>query len=195
MNNTMSSTQKGQPFRASDRRRIEPRRAPSLNRFVCIKMSSNAESHYWNVEVEAEERGDLFIQFWILTSAREAVVIVDMIPNRCEGKINNEISNTKWSWVIKPILNLSLFCINSPQSVKYLYPVKVILSTSGQGPHVVTAGGPLTPLSPVNHQEQLKGMHHFPNGCSHTSWEDNTPLREFTCLFFHGTYWYKKNSF
>lgn len=155
-------------------------------------MSSNAESHYWNVEVEAGERGDPFIQFWILTSAREAVVLMDMIPNRCEGKINNEISNTKCSSVIKPILNLSLFCINSPQRAWYLYPVKVILSTSGQGPHVVTAGGPLTPLSPLNHQEHLKGMHHFPNGCSHTSWEDNTPLREFTYLFFHGTYWLKK---
>lgn len=153
-------------------------------------MSSKAESHYWNVDVEAEERQGLFIQFRILTSAREAVMLTDIIPNVDVWEwltMRSQIQNEAWQLVA---------CrMNSPQNVKNLYLFKFILSTSGQGPHVVTAGGPLTPLSSLNHQEQLKGMQCcffcvvFFSGCSHTSWEDNTPLRKFTYLFFHGTFW------
>lgn len=174
MNNTMSSTEKVPVWH----------RAPSLHTFVCIKTSSNTKRHYWFVEVKEKERGTLFLN----------------------SSFCHRIQNVAW-WFkcvncsylyICPEASLNQDLISQiPHNVKYVYLIEVILhfwsgTTCGHSwgtvnPSSLFSGA--TALSPLNHQEQLKGMHHFSNGCSHTSWEENTALWKFTYLFFHGTFW------
>lgn len=55
MTNTMSKQERGSRFEVSHWRMVQ-HRVPSLHRFVSIKMSSNAKSRYWNVEVEVKKR-------------------------------------------------------------------------------------------------------------------------------------------